>query len=476
VAGTAAAALVLTVRSLDWALGHDAPLMHYVATRLLAGAVPYRDIFDMNFPGVYLVHLAGLVVAGPGDGGFRALDLAVLAGTLAGLAAALGSFDRWAVGAAVALFWLYHVSGGAWRAGQRDLILCLPLAWTTAAALADLRTPTRRALLLAGFGLGTAVWIKPHALLLVPVLGVLALRRPPGARAAAVAALGLGLAVPAALVLLWLGRAGALPAFVDVVLGYLVPLYGRLGREGLLDVVRRGDLGAWALGGLGLWALGGLAVLGRRDPRAGLLASGVAYGVLHFALQGKGWEYHLYPFALFAIALGAAGLGTAVGRGRQVATALLLLAFGISAAGLAAKGARNLDPAWLRAKTMRAHAVARALTPIVARGGTVQVLDTTDGGIHALLLLGARQPTRFLYDFHFYHDVGHPYVRALRAELLDGLRRRPPAAVVLFERGWPSGDYGRLQAFPELAAWLGAGYRLAVEGEGFRLYAARSDR
>ena len=110
---------------------------------------------------------------------------------------------------------------------------------------------------------------------------------------------------------------------------------------------------------------------------------------------------------------------------------------------------------------------------MVAAGGLVQVLDTTEGGIHALYRLGARQPTRFLYDFHFYHDVDHPYVRRLRGELLEGLRARPPGAVVLFETGWPSGGYERLDAFPELARWLRHGYRLRDEGDGYRLYVPR---
>jgi hypothetical protein len=479
VTGTAAAALTLTMRSLDWPLAHDAPLMHYVAARLREGAVPYRDLFDMNFPGVYLIHLLGLVVGGPGDGSFRALDLAVLAATLAGLGVALVAFGRWAVVSGVALFWLYHLAGGAWRAGQRDFLLCLPLAWTLAAALADLRDrtprPTFRVLALAGFGLGAAMWIKPHALLLAPALIALALRRPHGARLRALTALGLGLALPTVAMLGWLALSGALPAFADIVFGYLVPLYGRLGRAGVVESVLAHDRGAWVMGGLGAWALVGLLALGRRDPRAAILGTGVAHGLLHFVVQGKGWEYHLYPFALFAIALGGAGFGRAIADRRPALTGLLWLALVISASGLWAKGAANLDPAWLRAKAVRARAVARAVAPLVSGGGTVQVLDTTDGGIHALLLLGARLPTRFLYDFHFYHDVEHPYVRALRAELLDGLRRHPPVAVVLFERGWPSGDYRRLETFPDLASWLETGYRLAGEGEGFRLYAARRD-
>src|SRR5262249_55714460 len=129
----------LAWRSRGWPLIHDAPLMHYVAARIREGAVPYRDLFDMNFPGVYLVHLLGLVVGGPGDGSFRALDLAVLAATLTGLGVALATFGRWAVLSGMALFWLYPWGGGGWRAGQRDFLLCLPLAWTLAAALADFR-------------------------------------------------------------------------------------------------------------------------------------------------------------------------------------------------------------------------------------------------------------------------------------------------------------------------------------------------
>ena len=51
------AALQLLWASRGWPLVHDAPIMHYVAWRILEGATPYRDLFDMNFPGVYAAHL-----------------------------------------------------------------------------------------------------------------------------------------------------------------------------------------------------------------------------------------------------------------------------------------------------------------------------------------------------------------------------------------------------------------------------------
>jgi hypothetical protein len=52
VGGVATLALVLAWRSRSWPLVHDAPIMHYIAWRIADGAVPYRDLFDMNQPGV----------------------------------------------------------------------------------------------------------------------------------------------------------------------------------------------------------------------------------------------------------------------------------------------------------------------------------------------------------------------------------------------------------------------------------------
>jgi hypothetical protein len=476
---TGALAAYLTVHSLRWPLVHDGPLMHYVAARLLEGAVPYRDLFDMNWPGVYLAHALALLVLGRGDGAFRAFDLAILAGTAGGLVVALRPFGRRGAAAAVALFWLYHLAGGAWRAGQRDLLLCLPLAGLAGVAVADAARPRRWTLGLAAGALGTAVWIKPHAALLVPLVAWLAWRRPPAERGAAAGVAVLGLVLPAASVLAWLAVIGALPAFLDIVRGYLLPLYSRLGREPLLGALAGHRHGVLTLGALGAWALGGAVAAARArpgDPRLAVLGAGLLYGVLHFVLQGKGWEYHLYPLALFASALGGAGLDAALHAGRRGLIAALLAALWLATGGLAAKGLPELEAAWIGEKHARALAVARTLAPLVAGGGSVQVFDTTEGGVDALYRLGARQPTRFLYDFHFYHDVGHPYVRRLRGELVAGLRERPPAAVVLFERGWPRGDYGRLREFPELAAWLDAGYRVTTEGSGYRIYAARRDR
>ncbi len=82
-AGSAGLLAWLAWRSLGWPLIHDAPIMHYIAWLMAQGAVPYRDAFDMNLPGVYLIHRAVLLIAGPGDLPWRVFDLAWLAATAA---------------------------------------------------------------------------------------------------------------------------------------------------------------------------------------------------------------------------------------------------------------------------------------------------------------------------------------------------------------------------------------------------------
>jgi hypothetical protein len=485
-------------RSLGWPLIHDAPLFHYLGWLVGQGVVPYRDVFDMNLPGVYLLHWAVLAAVGPGDLAWRVFDLAWLAATAAALFAfCLPLGGRVGAAAAAVLFTLYHLSGGAWRAGQRDFLLCLFLA---AGASGIARAWERRGALwplaFAGAALAAGLTLKPYAPGLFWLGGVaagaLAARRAGrAALAGAGAVLAGGLAV-LALVFGWLAWRGGLGAFVDEYVGYVLPFYGGLGRELPWDAIG-GHAYAPALlallAALVAWGLGVRARpgFGIRRPLALL---GLVAGALHFALQGKGWEYHLYPFAFFLCALTAPALAmrppaptdekaSTSPRARplvprELARAAAVILFAATVLVLGAKGVEAVNAAWIDEKARRVAALARDLGPRVPPGGTVQVMDVTAGGIHALLRLGLREPTRFVYDFHFFHDVSDPRVQALRAEFVAGLAHGRPAAVVIMRETWLRPGYERLDAFPEARDLLARDYALAVEGDGYRIYAKRS--
>jgi hypothetical protein len=472
--------------SRHWPLIHDATLMHYIAWLIDRGGVPYRDAFDMNLPGAYLLHLAVLRLGGAGDLAWRLFDLGWLAATcllLVGYCRRIG--DGWAAAAAALLFALYHLSGGAWHAGQRDFLLCAFLllgAWGVARGTEQ---GAAGGLLWGGLALGAAMVIKPHAALYWLFCAVIAARDRSWSMSASRAAglvITAGLVVPGT-VFGWLAWRGGLGPFVDIFGGYVIPLYSRVGRVAPWQAI------VWHAYGRPLIILFGLLVVlallapaSREPARKGLALVGVVYGVIHFVVQGKGWEYQLYPLMLFSCALAPAavvswrraGLARALdffGARRPVA----LVAWALLVVVLGTKGVEASDAGWIADKARRVAAITRDLEPIVPPGATVQVMDTTSGGIHALLRLGLRQPTRFIYDFHFFHDLGDPRIEALRTEFVDGLEAGRPAAIVILEESWPVPGYRRLETFPRLRQFLERAYEPPRERPGYRIYAKRSD-
>jgi hypothetical protein len=476
-AGTGGLVGFLAWWSLGWPLIHDAPLMHYAAWLIRGGAVPYRDVFDMNFPGVYLLHLLALSLFGSGDLGWRLFDLVALGGTVWLVVLYCRPFGPWSAASAGLLFALYHLAGGAWRAGQRDFLLCffllagfygLSRAWSLGAL---------RPLALGALAFGVAVTVKPQAALLLPLplwIGWLRARQPLLGTALALGGVGL----PLAAVGIWLWWAGGLDPFVELVMGYLVPLYSTLGRSGPWEAIGWQSYGQplWlALGALTAFSLTVMVARRRFEVRRGLLVLGTLYGIVHSVGQGKGWEYHLYPLALFALLLATAELGPTLERREWRSHAVLLVGVIVLTVILGAKGVEATDAAWVRAKQRRVETLAQDLAGRVPSGGTVQVLDTTEGGIHALFRLGIRQPTRFLYDFPLFHDADSPIIQRFRQEFLEAVRARPPAFVVVFEKGWPQGGYERIERFPEFRDWLTSEYRVDRQGDGYRIYEKRSD-
>jgi hypothetical protein len=472
--------LGLAWMSRGWPLIHDAPILHYIAWLIRDGATPYRDIFDMNTPGVYLIHLLVIGTLGHGSVAWRVFDLGWLGLTMLAIAGFVRPFGRGAAAVAALLFGVYHLAGGQWLAGQRDFVLCAfllagaALVTSGSSAGRDERiVRTTLGGLVAGFG----ITLKPLSALFLVLLVVLAavdaarqrLRWWPAALAVPAGSMVAPLATVG-----WVAWTGGLEAFVATFADYVIPLYARLARVSPRTALSWWPFG-WQVWGLFVVLVGAAAVpLDRTQALAGVrrrvALAGTAYGVIHFGVQGKGWEYHLYPLAMFACV--CAGMATRVSS-RPVrwiaagAIALLTLT-------LAAKGVQETRPAWIVEKARRVGRIVADLEPRLEPGDTVQVLDTSEGGIHALYTLGVRQPTRFVYDFHFLHDQDHPVIRALRAEFMSALAAHPPKLVVLLEHGWPRGDYGRLAGFRELAGWLAAGYRIDREGDGYRIYAQRA--
>jgi hypothetical protein len=475
VVGLGALAAWLTWTSLPWPLIHDAPIMHYIATRIAAGDVPYRDLFDMNMPGVYVLHLVVVSTLGTGDFAWRMFDLTWLAAGAVAIAAFAAPWGHTAAGGGALFFGAYHLAGGAWQTGQRDFLLCpfLVAGCLGVARWAENGTRSQRLFSVAGGGLalGAAMSIKPHAVLLAAALLVFiaVVGRRAAITPAAIFTAGAA-AVPVAL-MLWLAALGGLGAWSDIVVRYLLPVYSSLGRDA-----------QWAVHRWHVWIPITIAVAvsltaAARDRRLGsrhaVAMLGLAYGVAHYVGQGKGWEYHLYPLAAFASALAFSEVDTLVAARRFRVTAPLAATLAAAAFLIGVKGAEAAPAAWVWDKEGVVRQLTGDLRQRMAPGDRVQVLDTAEGGIHALLRLGARQPTRFVYDFPLFTAPHAPITAALRREFIGELDARPPRFIAVFERGWPAGGHERVDHFSELRDRLAARYEVVEWRPAFKLYARR---
>jgi hypothetical protein len=473
-AALAAVVVHLAWLSVPWPLIHDAPIMHYIAWRIGEGAIPYRDLFDMNFPGVYLIHLAVLGTLGSGDAAWRAFDVAWLGVTSLLVAEIAMPWGGLAATGGALFFAAYHLGGGAWQVGQRDFLLC---PFLLAAALGVARWGERRdwiALVVGGLALGAGATIKPHVLIFAMALMLMLLvvpGRPRRARWIAAALFAGSVSLAPLAVVVWLATHGALEPWRRIVVDYLMPFYARLGRPSTWTVYR------WSLWPPIATALAlslGSAIVARRFTfRHAVVIAGVGYGLLHYVGQGKGWEYHLYPLAAFVAVLLFSELPAVLRARRLVVGGLLLSSLAMIVAVLAVTGATTAEATWIWDKERVVRLLTSDLEQRARPGDTVQVLDTTDGGIHALLRARLPEPTRFLYDFHFFHDVEQPAIRALRAEFIDALESRPPRYIVVFRTSWPRGGYERLDRFPELARLLATRYVVDIQQPLYTIYARR---
>jgi len=473
---------VLVSTTFRWPIVLDPPLYNYIGWLMTQGAVPYRDVFDTNLPGTYVIHFGVVKYLGDGDLAWRWFDLLCLA--LINIATYLycSRFGRLSALTAVALFSAFHLYNGPLCAGQRDYILIVFIMGGIY-FYQKYRESKRNQFyfMLTGLLLGAGITIKPFVVFWCALFLLLTIASDYRKHAYCFRHYALYVICCSASTIAvagWLWRANGLQPFIDIFYNYLIPLYPKLQPSNLSDVLR-GNLCGMPIGLL----LGIVLVFGICDVLISrknvlnrvILVCGIIYGLLHYALQRKGFAYHLYPAFLFVFLLAASWLEYIKQKRFSVLhMAMLCLTFYLMV-GLLYYSVKNIfikPPNYFDVYPFPSLLVSD-LKGRVPQNETVQSMEALGDGILCLLQLHIRQPTRFIHDVYFYYDINNPYVQGLRNEFLQALQAAPPLFIIFVKYGWPIYGYERIKRFPELNEWLHAHYTLDREREAYRLYKRR---
>ncbi|MFT7623446.1 MAG: hypothetical protein ACI9WU_002629, partial [Myxococcota bacterium] len=295
-------------------LGNDPAIFQFYGWAMTVGELPYVDAYDVNTPGIMLLHFGWGSLAGFTDPAF--LSLALGLSTLCLLGAGLTllrpgltatSVPKAAVptaavptaavvlGMAVGIWAFTQIT--PWDRGQRELFQGVLLLAAMGSA--------RRSPLVAGALAGMAFTLK---LAILPVLWVvwmawlwdMSRQNTPHAVRRTVASF-VGFVIPVVSVFAWLWQVDALDAFMDIMNTYL-PLHNQVLRVAWTDAMAQPLPIAVLV--LGIAA----AATGHRVLGAALLGN-----IAIYLYQRHGWTYHLnisVPLMAPAAALVASHLPT----------------------------------------------------------------------------------------------------------------------------------------------------------------------
>ena len=516
---------VFVVWSWHWPLVGDASLIHYICFMMDHGFRPYRDLGDMNMPGSFLIEWTAMHVLGGGDRAWHAFDLLLL--SAAGAAMFLiawrpgeGGWRRgWFPGLlSSCLLALVHGRDGMGQTGQRDLTMAVALLLATACLFQAVRRGGSRGAVaaagLAGLFAGVASTIKPTALpfgVVLFALAALAMRRRGVSPVSVGLAAILGYCVAPAVALGFLLREGVLTAFVGS-LWTVVPFYASLGHRPLSFLLSHSISPLMPVVLLWVAMLAARAVRSGRGPaRKGAtggeredaadawfgswerlaLGCGVAFGLLSYVVQARGFPYYRYPLLVFLLPLMALDLDVDLDEALRAATgvggsserrtwamatgwmaAVGLLVAGLVVAPTSAVLISRYDPANIDFISSLQADLNGLGGPLLS--GHIQCIDSIAGCGTTLYRMRLVQTTGVLSDFLLFGPTmlppgrsadSIPIVHSTRAALMSALIERGPRVLVISSYLHIDGpdNYEKLRRWPEFEAVLESRYNLQTE-------------
>ena len=500
--------LVQLIQSLGWRLQFDTAIMHYVAYLINEhGFAPYRDIFDINMPGSYLVHMAIGKIVGYSDQAFRIVDITWLLATLTVTWLIMKPAGRVAAWASCLLFGLIYIGGGAYMGFQRDFLAIFPMA---VALLITTRRRTWHSIKLVHFLLGVlfafAALIKPHMVIGLPTLVVYSCMQgdygsQPILKLMKAYFLGvffalLGLLFTLAIPVLWLWKIGSIQSFWEILSSYL-PLYVQMNihhnfayslyrfKLSLISYLEFGGseilLMSSIFSAYYIW----MELLFVEFKRLSilLLSLTIIYSI-YAVMSARLLPYHWMPYTYFACLCIGLILATPFSKGKLstfssfvpifvfIFTVVVTIRPVEAVFQLPESIPQLLDgylPPLPPPKDGRVDEIAAYLGTHLKRNDRVQPLDFDGGALQGMLLAKAVTATPYICDFSLYHHVSTSYIQGLRQDFLGVLEQTMPTFIIDVHEKTKVSGIDTTYEFPELENFIAKNYGNDYTGNGFNI-------
>ncbi|UZS00137.1 glycosyltransferase family 39 protein [Chondrinema litorale] len=484
--------------SLEWKMMHDTPLLTYVAYLISEHDYkPYSEVFETSMPGSILFHILIGNIFGWEDFSFRICDIFLFIIFVIGIYGILSKISQ-RVALFGIIFWgFFYFSLGQYMQLQRDYIGVLPIILAILITISN-RISNNYILqyIIIGSLVSLSFWIKPHlALGIIPIYIYLYNQRQNIKRfdihCKLILYLGLGFIVISLPIFIWLWSIGSINEWVEIFIKYL-PLHTKLsGDHEIINSFKTKINYIFdhlsLLGGLQIWLLPFSLVLCFTYLNSKLIGSKnhkimsllIQMSICYFiypAISGQFWDYHWLPFNLFFIITSSLFLLEHFNvsfpvnnlKVLQLSIFLFIVVFAINISRDAIMQLKGLEP------RQPLNGLVEELSNILKKetneNDLIQPIDWTAGGIHSMLLAKRKLATRYLYDYHFYHDISSPYIKYLRQDFINSLKKvKPSFMLVMLDREFVSG-FDTTDKFVELDNFIEENYIPFIKTEAYILY------
>ncbi len=485
--------IAVLIQSFHWHFMVDSPILQYISFLILHGKVPYKDIFDFNLPGTFLLHILGIKLFGAGDAGFRLFDLFNLLIISLSIYLLLKKYNKISIILGILIYVNIHLAGGEYAMGQRDFLMLPYLGMGTFFSYLAISNSKPLYLFITGLLLGFCCTIKPTPLLLAFFFFLLFFfyhKKEMRKNISAASLMLVGLIICPLLIMGWLIKSGGFAQFIAIFFKFLPIHLSSLKRSPfiLLNEIILSPLHIiYTIIFISLIFSPMLYLKLTSDkPRRitySLLICGIIYGLIHYWFQGKGWPYHLYPLFFFSIIFCCLIIGDLFEIENTLlkkfsASSIIILTFFISVLTMKTFFHQpNELNEYVHGIEKNSKIVAlgeRDISSLIKPGEKVQVFDSGGEGLNILYRLKLYQPTRFEQEVNFTWGppVGSsPYLQKLWKEFMTGLKNDPPKCIAVFN----SSEIFKKEIcngnlFPDLCSFITNNYTLIIIRNDYKIY------